>query len=149
MFGTTHPHPYPNLTPHPHPLHQRFLKARKLVGTRGETALVERAVTRLPGPMSGQAPPKKFEPGRQRLRHARALARLRVELTYAPCKKGNDCNHDCTYVTPGDRTLLHKEYISIRTEVRTLNPSHYFSLPRTQALSLIVTLTPLKDEKRC
>ena len=94
-------------------------------------------------------PPQKFEPGRRRLRHARALARLSAELTYAPSKKGNNCKHDCTYVTAGDRTLLYQEYMSIRTDVRALNPSHSFFLPRTQALSLICTLTPFIDEKRC
>ncbi len=99
-------------------------QARKLVSTRGETSLVERAVPRLPGPPMGQEPPSNYAPGRRRIRTARCVTRLAESMVYEPCKKGNRCKHDCTYISAGDRHLLYLEYMKIRKEVLTLTLSY-------------------------
>ena len=118
-------------------------QARKLVGTRGETTLIERAISRLPGPRMGQEPKRNFAPGRRRIKTARSVARLAVTLEYAPCKKGNRCKHDCTYISAGDRHKLYQEYMKSRTEVHTL------TLTQSQPSSLNFTLTLFVGGKRC
>jgi hypothetical protein len=100
-----------SLTPTPH------TQARKLVGTRGETKLGERVVSRLPGPALGQVPPTKFEPGRRRLRNARKLKCLPLERVLQPCTKGDKCLNECAHVSDGARTLLYEEYRQIRLDV--------------------------------
>ncbi len=119
-----------------------YEKARKLVGTRGETTLGERVVSRLPGPVLGQLPPTKYLPGRQRLRHARNLKSLLLELQHEPCTKGDMCNNECAHISDGARTLFYEEYRKIRLDVRgspfttpyctiATNPNHN-PLPHTQ-----------------
>ena len=103
---------YPNIPRNP------CEKARKLVGTRGETTLGERVVSRLPGPVLGQVPPTKYLPGRQRLRHARNLKSLPLELQHEPCTKGDMCNNECAHVSDGARKFLYEEYRKIRLDVR-------------------------------
>jgi hypothetical protein len=77
----------------------------------------------------GKDPPRKFEPGRLRVRRARKLALVPVALVYVPCEEGNKCKHDCAYVGAGDRPLLYQEYVKIRGAVSALTPYSFCHHP--------------------
>ncbi len=127
MLGEYNPTPNPNPNPSPNPCpnpdpdpYPNPYPYRQLLGTRGETHLVEQHVARLPGCALRKDAPKKFEPGRRRVRQARKLARLHVALVYGPCAEGRECMNDCAFVGADDRTLLYQEYRNIRCEVSYL-----------------------------